>query len=658
MADLGQAYVQIIPKAEGITNKIGNLITPGANKAGESAGGSIAGGIKKAIAAAGIGAAVGKFFKDSLEAGGNLQQSFGGLETIYGEAADAAKNYAKEAAAAGISANDYAEQAVSFGASLKQAFEGDTTKAVEAANTAIMDMTDNAAKMGTPIENIQTAYQGFAKQNYTMLDNLKLGYGGTKTEMERLLKDATALSGVEYNIDNLGDVYDAIHVIQEDLGLTGVAAQEAAETFSGSWGAAKAAMENFMGALSTGEGVEEAATTLVSNLGTFLTQNLFPMIGTIVKQIPGAIQAAAPVVWEGLKTMASNAIAKVKENGPQWIESAKEMIANMAKGIIEKGPSVIEAIKTAVTNAVQYLVTNLPVWAEKGAEMLRRLAKGFVEHIPDMLAALANFAEFVLQNLGDLAIALIEAGWELVKGIAQGIWDAIGPTVMPAIEAVKTAIMTPINAVKDFLTGAWEAIKTKASIVWNGIKTTATTVWNGIKTAVMTPINAVKTLLSGAWNGIKTTATTVWNGIKTAITKPIETAKATLTGIIEKIKGFFPLNLGNIFNLRIPHISLTGGVAPFGIGGKGSLPKFSVTWAAKGMVVDGASIIGIGEAGKEAAIPLEGRHMRPFAQAIAEEMPGGGGITVNLNYDASDDAQDMLRDLARGIKRYRMAGAF
>ena len=179
--------------------------------------------VKKLIVAAGIDTVL----KSAIEEGGKLQQSFGGLDTIYGEASSAAKEYAVQAAAAGISANDYAEQAVSFGASLKQAFGGDTTKAVEAANTAIMDMTDNAAKMGTPIESIQNAYSGFAKQNYTMLDNLKLGYGGTKSEMERLLADAEKLTGVHYDISNLGDVYDAIHAIQGDLGLTGVAAQEA-----------------------------------------------------------------------------------------------------------------------------------------------------------------------------------------------------------------------------------------------------------------------------------------------------------------------------------------------------------------------------------------------------------------------------------------------
>lgn len=178
-ANIGNAYVQIVPKAEGISSKIGSLIGGDAKNAGKNAGQDAGNGfgqsLMKVLGGLAIGATVTAGFKAALDEGGKLQQSYGGLETIYGDAAEAAKKYAKQAAQAGISANDYAENAVSFGASLKQAFEGDTAKAVEAANTAILDMTDNAAKMGTPIENIQNAYQGFAKGNYTMLDNLKLG---------------------------------------------------------------------------------------------------------------------------------------------------------------------------------------------------------------------------------------------------------------------------------------------------------------------------------------------------------------------------------------------------------------------------------------------------------------------------------------------------
>ena len=292
MADttLGTAYVQIQPKATGISGAISEALGGEAEAAGTSAGSKIGAFAKKALAKVAIGAAVIKTVKGALDEGAKLQQSYlGGLDTLYGAAADGARKYAREAAAYGVSMNTYAEQAVSFGAALKSAYGGDTQKAMEAANNAIKDMADNAAKMGTPIESVQQAYQGFAKGQYMLLDNLKLGYGGTKTEMERLLKDAQALTGVEYDINNLGDVYDAIHVIQGELGLTGVAAEEASQTLSGSAGAMKASFQNLLGSLALGENVKPAMQNLVSSIGTFGFKNHIPMIGRVIKSLPSAI---------------------------------------------------------------------------------------------------------------------------------------------------------------------------------------------------------------------------------------------------------------------------------------------------------------------------------------------------------------------------------
>ena len=302
MSELATAYVQLVPTATGMKDKIAKELGPEADAAAKSAGNSAGGALgsslgsafKKVVVALGLG----KIVKDALDAGGALQQSFGGLETLYGDAAKQAKVYASEAVKAGISANNYAEQAVSFGASLKQAFGGDTVKAMESANTAILDMADNSAKMGTDISSIQNAYQGFAKQNYTMLDNLKLGYGGTKTEMERLLADAEKLSGVKYDINNLGDVYSAIHVIQDELGLTGVAAAEAEGTFTGSFATMKAAAQNLLANLALGEDIKPSLDILQQSVITFLTNNLFPMVGNILK--------AAPDILAGLTELLVN----------------------------------------------------------------------------------------------------------------------------------------------------------------------------------------------------------------------------------------------------------------------------------------------------------------------------------------------------------------
>lgn len=685
MSDLGQAYVQIVPKATGISNKISNLLAPGSSKAGESAGKGIAGGIKKAIVAAGIGAAVVGVVKAAISEGGKIEQSFGGLETIYGKAADQAKRFAWNAAKAGISANDYAEQAVSFGASLKQAFGGDTTKAVKAANTAIMDMTDNAAKMGTPIENIQNAYQGFAKQNYTMLDNLKLGYGGTKTEMERLLSDAEKLTGVKYDINNLGDVYAAIHAVQEELGLTGVAAEEASHTFEGSLNALKANWKNLLGELALGgEEVGPMMAEFVSSAATFLFDNLIPMVGNVIQGLPEAISTAvemagpklletgksilnwlingiktyAPVVIEAIPQVIEAIKTAITTYGPVLLEKGKEMLIKLVEGIKKYAPTVLSYIGDAITTFTSYLSEKLPEWGQKGGEMLRELGKSFVEHIPDMLEALGKFAEWLNENIGNIAVGLMKMGGELMLGLAQGILEGIGNVVGPAMEDVVESIKKPIEAVKSWLSAAWSAIKSAASSAWNGIKSTASSVWNSIKSTCMKPITSLKSSLSSAWSGIKSAAKSAWEAVKNAITKPIDAAKDKVKDILDKIKNFFPLHIGNIFSgLKLPHISVSGGKAPFGIGGKGSLPKFSVSWYAKGGIMTEPTLFGGGEAGPEAIVPLDPfwKRMDRMEQALTSN---GGDVIVNLNYEASDDADTMLRDLARGIRRYKRAGAF
>ena len=384
---LGTAYVQIVPKAEGIKGSIENVLGGEAQSAGLSAGSKVGAFLKKALVAAGVGTAFVKVVKSAMDEGAKLQQSYlGGLDTLYGEAADAARAYAKEAAAAGISMNTYSEQAVSFGAALKNAYGGDVKKAAEAANTAILDMADNSAKMGTDIQSVQMAYQGFAKQNYTMLDNLKLGYGGTKTEMERLLADAEKLTGVKYNIDNLGDVYEAIHVIQGELGLTGVAAAEASETFSGSFNAMKASLQNFLGSLALGEGVHESLTQLMTSVSTFFFGNFLPMLGTIIKQLPGAIftflQQGIPILVGNITSLVSNlasSLSNVANNltadkvrtwitttGPKILSAAASIIGQLASGLIRNlpkiaaailkiGAEVIKGLKSAVVNKIKSL---------------------------------------------------------------------------------------------------------------------------------------------------------------------------------------------------------------------------------------------------------------------------------------------------------------
>lgn len=441
--ELGKAFVQIVPSAKGISGAISKELGGEAGSAGQSAGLKIIGAIKGAIAAAGIGTAL----KSALEAGGNLQQSFGGLDTLYEDAAGAAKKYAVEAAAAGISANSYAEQAVSFGAALKSAFGGDTAKAAEAANTAIMDMADNAAKMGTPIENIQTAYQGFAKQNYTMLDNLKLGYGGTKSEMERLLADAQKISGVEYNMDNLGDVYDAIHVIQTDLGLTGVAAQEASTTFTGSFGAMKAAAENLMANLALGQDIGPSLETLGQTVQTFAFNNLFPMITNILSQIPNLVGGAVDMIASAAPAFFDSAIKMATSLGEglltfDWLGAAIKLIDALSSSIDSATGSIFAGNTTVIDTFLQNLTNGFPQLLSKGVELVLKVVEGLLSSLPSVVTTAGTIVTKMTTTILSLLPSVLQSGTKLILSLVDGIIRNLPSIVQSVFKVITTFVST------------------------------------------------------------------------------------------------------------------------------------------------------------------------------------------------------------------------
>ena len=416
MQDLGSAYVNIIPKAPGISNEIEDIFSGaggGADKAGLGLGKRLMGGLGKAVAA---GKAIGAMLQPAFEAGGALQQSFGGLETIYGKSARSIELFAKNAAQYGLSANDYAEQAVGMGASLKAAFGGDTMKAAFSANTAIQDMADNAAKMGTPIESLQAAYQGFAKQNYTMLDNLKLGYAGTKGEMVRLLEDAQKLTGVEYDINNLGDVYDAIHVIQGELGLTGVAAAESQTTLTGSMAAVQASWENVMAALTTGEGLDTAMANLTNSVGAFAS-NVLSMLGTLGPQLGPMISGLANAAIEHL---------------PEFLATGVQLIAEMAVGLINGLPDLLAKVPEIFSQvSAAFSAIN---WASIGNALIQGIIRGVRSAASALVNALKSLGTQAL-NAAKSALGIgspskvfaQQVGRWIPAGVAMGVDEHMGP---------------------------------------------------------------------------------------------------------------------------------------------------------------------------------------------------------------------------------------
>ena len=551
--ELGKAYVQIVPSAEGIkgsiTKVLGGESAEAGTKSGESIGTSLVGKIKGIIAAAGIGAAV----KTALDAGGALQQSFGGLDTLYEDASGAAKKYAAEAAAAGISANSYAEQAVSFGAALKQSFGGDVAKSAEAANQAILDMADNSAKMGTDIGLIQNAYQGFAKGNYTMLDNLKLGYGGTKQEMERLLADAEKLSGKKYDISSFGDMAEAIHVVQENLHIAGVAANEAKTTFTGSFGAMKAAAENLMANMTLGEDVKPALTQLVKSTGDFLFGNLIPMVGNLVMAIPGVVsglmEQAIPQMMEWIPALFTFLNGETISG---WIDSGMQMITNLSTGFMNNYPQMIQAAGNVLSNVIAFIAQNLPQFQQKGVEFIGQMAQGLINNLPTIISGMAELLAKLLASIGTNLPQFLQKGIELIGKIAAGIIQAI-PTVVGKIPQVISGI---VNAFGKY---NWGSIGTNLiKGIANGVMNAGGLIKDAALSAARKAFNAVKGFF-GIASPSKLMANEVGKYIPAGIamgieknTKPITDAMHDITDMTETAFGMNSSAFGMGYNAYAP----------------------------------------------------------------------------------------------------------
>ena len=515
-----------------------------------------------------LGNALKSVFATALDEGAKLQQSFGGIDTLYTTAADSVKQYANAAAAAGISANTYAEQAVSFGASLKQALGGDAVKAAESANKAIMAMADNSAKMGTDIGSIQQTFQGFAKQNYTMLDNLKLGYGGTKQEMERLLKDASKLEkamGKKFDINNFADIVEAIDLVQQELGVAGVAAQEAQTTFSGSFAAMKASASNFLANLTLGEDIGPSLKALISSTSTFLLGNFLPMVGNIMRQLPQAIDTAlaeaGPKIEQGFKSLFASlgvdegvfdVIKDTFRDVVVTIQSLFEELTSESNGfgdVIQGVGNVIQTVNVIIQNMAMAFQFALEAFSETGA-------------IKNAYQAFKDLTDAAL----DLAIKLGDAiPWDIVGAAAGHVVNAIS-LVVSWISKLTQSISADVW--KGLITGiggalvAFKAFNFLKSfnpfgLFAKGAKEGADEVVKGAtssKSAIAQIFKSISTLIKTTGTAIKTAATGIGEGIKIA-----------LSGLAPVIRAFgLALRTAGVGNI----LALGGaiGIAAVGIG--------------------------------------------------------------------------------------------
>ena len=452
--ELGKAYVQIVPSAQGIKSALTEMFDEETDGLGEQTGQSIGqelvGTLKKVIAAAGIG----KIISDSINMGGALQQSLGGVETLFKDSADTVKEYAAQAyRTVGLSANDYMEQTTSFAASLLSSVSQDTDAAAQLANMAMVDMADNANKMGTDMQDIQNAYQGFAKQNYTMLDNLKLGYGGTQAEMQRLLNDATKISGVKYDLGNLADMYSAIHIIQQEMDITGTTAKEAATTLTGSFAAMKVAAENVMGNWSTGADLTEPLQALADTAQTFLVDNLLPMIGNVLAGIPEIVYSLVPELLqtgtellsslaqgftEGIPEFFSTALPQLlaftdqlRDNAASFVDAGLNLITQLLNGLIAGLPDLIAYVPDIIINICGVINDNMPKILAQGVSIIVQLIAGLVQTVPSLLANWKKILEAVLSVIS--AINWLNIGKTILTGVANGV-KSMGSSLLNAFK--------------------------------------------------------------------------------------------------------------------------------------------------------------------------------------------------------------------------------
>lgn len=455
---LGKAYVQIVPSMQGLASELRRAFgdsMPDGHKFGSSLGGKVVSGfgstIKKGFALAakaGIAtisaasAGIGAIVKSSASAYADYEQNIGGVETLFKDNADTIVKYASEAyKTAGISANDYMQNVTSFSASLLQGLGGDTAQAAEIANEAMVDMSDNANKMGTDISSIQNAYQGFAKQNYTMLDNLKLGYGGTQAEMARLINDSGVL-GDSIKVDektvnsvSFDKMIEAIHKVQTDLDITGTTSKEAATTVSGSLGSVKAAWANLMAGMGDKNAdLKNLIKEMVSTVKTF-AKNIMPVIKQALSGVTTLISELAPDIAAELPQLVSDLL-------PQIIEAGTQIFQALVKGISDNIGTITQAAITAITTIATALIQNTGPLVQSLATIITTIAQALPTILPDLINAIVEQIPTVIQAVIDCMPAIIDGTIQIVTAIAEALVDNIDLIIDGAVQIIDALAMS------------------------------------------------------------------------------------------------------------------------------------------------------------------------------------------------------------------------
>lgn len=538
-----------------------------------------------AVAGAAAATAVTALVSKSVGAFSDYEQLTGGVETLFGAGGRSVEEYAQSVGksvsdiqgkydslmsaqnavlenankaymTAGMSANEYMDTVTGFSASLISSLGGDTNKAADYANSALVDMSDNANKMGTDMESIKNAYQGFAKQNYTMLDNLKLGYGGTQEEMKRLLSDAEKLTGQRYDISSFADITQAIHAIQTQMDITGTTAKEASTTISGSWGSLKAAFQNVLVGLTTGGDMFDQSLDALINTAVTFGQNIIPAIKGALSGVGYLIEGLAPVIGETIPplindlapTLANSAVSLISSlvNGltqnatqfseclsnmiivavagistvvPQLLDAASKIVSNLMQGLTNSMPQIVNGAVTLVEGLVNGLVNNIPLLIMGAVQLVASLANGLIENLPRIIDAGVNLITGIISASYSMMPQIIQTGVQLVVNLAIGLVQAI-PQLITALPQITGSIVNGFMSINWFDLGLqliksiWEGIKSIGSKMWNGVKEKTSELWGGVKNVVSEKLNNIKSTYDAHGRGLKGATFAAIEGVK------------------------------------------------------------------------------------------------------------------------------------------------
>lgn len=604
-----------------------------------------------------------------INAYADYEQLAGGVETLFKDSADTIQTYADNAyKTAGLSANEYMETVTSFSASLLQSLDGDTEKAAAAADLAITDMADNANKMGTAMESIQNAYQGFAKQNYTMLDNLKLGYGGTKEEMQRLLADAEKLSGVKYDLSSYADIVEAIHVIQTEMGITGTTAKEASTTIQGSVASMKAAWANLMvGMADDTQNFDMLLSNFIESIGT-VADNLLPRIGVVIEGMGKLVAGLAPEIASALPTLTNELL-------PNLVELGVQSISALVQGMQENGDSLAAGALSIVGTLAEGIAELLPMVADTAASLAVSLADGLTESLPNIIPIAIETISTLVENLTENANTVIDAGIQIILALGEGLIAAL-PQLIETVPQIVINIANVINdnAPKLVDTALYLITRLAVGLV-QAIPTLVANIPKIIEAIVAAFmafqwLNLGKQLIDGVANGVKKAGESMATAAKNTFSKfksklaGVEVAselknigKHIIDGIVSGIKS----SLSNIANVagKIKDTLLSKLKGLFKIASPSKLMKEEVgAYIGEGiavgieesgqMAVDAAETVANGIidafAGTETAVEYARRTAQKVGDVLESELTKQNAALQEMQKQA--DAQQAAEELA------------